>query len=109
MLAIDTELSSDRSLRDPFGRIRVSEPYTLFESKQLHDKQPLVYDEDITDGSGNADSSHVTADACVTMYVESGDTIIRQSFVALPYQPGKGQYALLTGVLGEQAAGVTSR
>lgn len=48
---------------DAFGRSRVSEPETLFDSKLLTDKLPLFWDESVTDVSGNATSTHSTANA----------------------------------------------
>lgn len=102
-------MQDDQSIRDAFGRVRVSNPFTLLDSKQLYDKQPLFFDEAITNTSGNASSTHSPINACTTMYVEPGDKVTRQSFMRLNYQPGKSQMALLTGVLGEPAIGVTSR
>lgn len=94
---------------DAFGRQRVSTPDTLFDSKLLHDKVPLLWDEQVTNVSGNATSTHVPADALVEMYVEAGDTVIRQSKMRQNYQPGKSQQVLCTGVLGAGADGVVSR
>lgn len=92
--------------QDAFGRHRVSQPETLFDSKQLYDKAPLVFDEDITNTSGNATSTW--GNATVTMHAEAGDTIVRQSKVRMNYQPGKSQFAALTGVL-PSGTGVTAR
>ena len=91
---------------DSFARARMSAPQTLFDSKQLHDKAPLWWDESIVNGSGNAASTHSTADAATTMHVESGDTIIRQTKQCWNYQPGKSQLVVFTGVLGAGGAGV---
>lgn len=98
---------------DIFHRLRVSQPETIFDSKQLFDKLPLFWDESITDNSGNATSTHSTSDASTTMHVESDgagsdDTIIRQTKTHWAYQPGKGQLVLMTGRLeeGGGAAGV---
>ena len=84
---------------DAFGRLRVSNPVTLFDSKHLHDKLPLVYDEAITNSSGNATSTHSTTDASVRMHVEGNDDITRQTFARFNYQPGKSQLAFFTFVL----------
>lgn len=109
----NTVASFDRNggLIDAFGRVRVSDPQTVFDSKQLHDKTPLFFDESITNGSGNATSTHSTTDASTTMYVESGDTIIRQTFQHFNYQPGKSQLMFLTGRIEESggATGVVAR
>lgn len=80
---------------DSFDRLRVSNPYTIFDSKQLHDKQPLFWDE-VTNGS--ASSTHNSINACVEMNVtaNSDDYIVRQTKQRFNYQPGKGQLILLT-------------
>ncbi|KKN29692.1 hypothetical protein LCGC14_0841390 [marine sediment metagenome] len=92
---------------DAFGRWRTSEQQTIAELKLLDDKQPVFWAEKITNASGNATSTH--SDASVTMHVESGDTIIRQTRQRWNYQPGKSQLCTYTGKLGLQPAGVTTR
>ena len=91
---------------DAFARQRVSQPVTLFDSKLLYDKSPLFWDESITNGSGNATSTW--GNSSVTMHVEAGDTIIRQSKQWMNYQPGKSQLISMTGVLAN-GSGVVSR
>lgn len=92
---------------DAFDRLRVSEPYTIFDSKQLYDKQPLFYDEDI---GGSATSVHSTTNASVTMTVTASatDYVIRQTKQRFNYQPGKGQMTLMTFQAVEET-GVTKR
>lgn len=90
-------LPEPQRLVDAFYRQRMSLPITLFDSKQLHDSAPLFWDESITNNSGNATSTHDTTNAETQLYVESGDTIIRQTFTHWNYQPGKSQLAVYTG------------
>lgn len=72
---------------DAFGRLRVSEPTTLFDSKQLFDSQPLFFDE-VTISGGS--SSHSISGACTHMSVSANDdAVIRQSKMRFNYQPGK--------------------
>lgn len=80
---------------DAFDRLRVSAPYTIFDSKQLHDKQPLFWDES-TGGSGS--STHNSVNAAVEMDVTASatDFVIRQTKQRFNYQPGKGQLAFMT-------------
>lgn len=80
---------------DPFGNLRVSEQFTLFDSKQLHDKQPLFWDEDI---GGSATSTHNSINACTEMRVtaNTNDYVIRQTKQRPNYQPGKGQKMFMT-------------
>ena len=94
---------------DAFARLRVSMPQTQFDSKQLHDKLPLFWDESITDTSGNATSVHSTVNAATTLHVETDDIIIRQTKTHWNYQPGKSQLVVMTGVLGVGGVGVIGR
>lgn len=92
---------------DPFDRLRVSTPFTLFDSKQLYDKNPLFWDEAI---GGSATSVHSTTNARTRMSVtaSSSDYVIRQTKQRFNYQPGKGQLILMT-FFNEQVAGLTKR
>jgi len=73
---------------DAFGRFRVSNIATLFDTKQLHDKLPLFYDEVIN--GGGASSTHSVTDAATTMTVsDNGEYVIRQSKQIMNYQPGE--------------------
>jgi hypothetical protein len=51
---------------DAFGRLRIAQPETLFDSKQLFDDAPLYFDDSETSGSGTG-SSHSTNKAATTM------------------------------------------
>lgn len=103
---IDIQIGNNVS-RDAYGRLRVSSPGTLFDSQLIHDKAPLFWDESIVDGSGNATSTHSTTHARVQMYVENGDTVHRQTYQRIPYQPGKSQLVLMTNVVYTGQTGVT--
>jgi hypothetical protein len=80
---------------DSFARLRVSNPETLFDSKQLHDSQPLFWD---TSVGGGASATHVPADACTRMEVTAadGDFVIRQTKQRFNYLPGKSSIAFMT-------------
>lgn len=92
---------------DAFARQRISEPFTIFDSKQLHDKQPLFWDESI---GGSATSTHTPADADVQMVVtaSASDFVIRQTKQRFNYQPGKSQLIFMT-FNSDQETGVTKR
>ena len=107
---LPVEATLSRGILDAFGRVRVSNPQTLFDSKLLFGKEALHWDEDITDTSGNAASTWTTADADVTMHAETDDTIVRQTFRRMPYQPGKSQLIFMTGILASATgSGITNR
>jgi len=43
---------------DAFARLRISSPETIFDSKQLGDKQPLFWDDQVISGDGVAPTSN---------------------------------------------------
>lgn len=84
---------------DGFGRLRISNPFTLFDSKLLHDKMPLLWDEATVSGSGFT-STHLINEAAVEIVSDGTEgKFVRQTFMRFNYQPGKAQSVLLTGVL----------
>jgi len=86
-------------VRDAFGRLRVSDPLTLFDSQLQYDEGPLAWN---TVTSGTASASHNANESSVTLTVGAGgSSVIRQSKQYMRYKPGKSQYVLLTGVFGE--------
>jgi hypothetical protein len=89
-----TNLNDSANL-DAFGRLRVSNPYTLLDAKHLHGKLPFVFDEAL---SGTATSTFSAGDSMVVMRTSSeNDFVIRQSRVHFNYQPGKSMLAMFTG------------
>ena len=84
---------------DAFGRIRMSEPYTLFDSQNRYIKDPQ-FDEALT-GSGT--TTFVANEGVVDMDVTtaSGDKVVRQTKRRFPYQPGKSLLVLATFVMDE--------
>lgn len=82
---------------DAFGRQRVSQPYTLFDSQNRYaaDNQFDVS----TTGTGT--TSFLTNEAAVKMEVTGAGvgSVIRQSYRSFPYQPGKGLLVLATFVM----------
>ncbi len=93
---------------DAFGRLRVSEPYTLFDSQNRYaaDNQFDVS----TTGTGS--TTFLSNEAAVKMEVTAGGvgSVIRQSYRSMPYQPGKGLLVLATFVMdSSQSLNLTQR
>jgi hypothetical protein len=100
---------ADSSSIDAFDRLRVSSQYTIFDSKQLFDKDPnkIRWDE-VINGVG-ATSTYSTNNAAVSMAVtNNNEYVIRQTKMCFNYQPGKSQLILMTGVMSKQT-NVTKR
>jgi hypothetical protein len=109
----------DSGSLDAFGRLRVSNPTTLFDSKQVFDdgdlaasveNQPLFYDNQETSGGGTSTAFNVnTADTTLSVSAETAGTRVRQTKMRFNYQPGKSQLIFLTFTMATQGAGVTQR
>jgi hypothetical protein len=93
---------------DAFGRLRVSQPYTLFDSQNRYaaDNQFDVS----TTGTGT--TSFLSNEAAVKMEVTGAGvgSVLRQSYRSFPYQPGKGLLVLATFVMdSSQSLNLTQR
>lgn len=79
---------------DAFGRIRVSQPFTLFDSQNRYAIDPQFS----TSTSGAGAATHLSNESSVNMAVNtaSGDEVVRQTFRVFPYQPGKSLLLLAT-------------
>ena len=82
---------------DAFGRLQVSEPYTLFDSQNRY----AADNQFSTSTTGTGTTSFLTNEAAVKMEVTSGGvgSVVRQSYRSMPYQPGKGLLVLATFVM----------
>lgn len=96
----------DTASVDAFGRLRISEPRTLFDSKQIFDNQPLFWDESLESGAGITSSHNVSeASTVITSTVSTAGVFTRQTFMRFNYQPGKSQQILITGILDRSGGG----
>lgn len=79
---------------DAFGRLRISHPYTLFDSQNRYASDSQFS----TSTSGSGAATYLSNEASVNMAVTtaSGDEVVRQSFRVFPYQPGKSLLLLAT-------------
>lgn len=91
---------------DAFGRARVSEPLTLFDSKQIFDNAPLFWDDQEVSGSGTSSTwSKDTASTTMAVAATTAGKRIRQTFMRFNYQPGKSQLIFMTVTLGLTGGG----
>lgn len=96
---------------DAFGRLRVSTPETIFDSKQLNDNQPLFWDDQ--EESGADTTSTFDADEASSVLGVAAATAgkrTRQTFQRFNYHPGKSHVVYMTGTLTKSGggAGITS-
>jgi hypothetical protein len=82
---------------DAFGRLRVSNPYTLFDSSNRYAIDNQFDTSTVTGGS----TTFLPNEAAVRMDVTtaSGAEVVRQSYRSMLYQPGKGLLVLATFVM----------
>lgn len=106
-LRVSLQEYGDTAAIDAFDRLRVSNPFTIFDSKQLYDKQPLFYDE-ITGGSATSTHSTTHARTRMTVTASASDYVIRQTKQRFNYQPGKSELFFVT-FYAPQETGCTKR
>jgi len=92
---------------DAFGRARMSQPYTLFDSQNRYQKND-DFSEALT-GSGTV--TYVANESTVELNTTtaSGDKVIRQTKRSFSYQPGKSLLTLNTFVMSEAQAELRMR
>jgi hypothetical protein len=101
---------SDSPNLDAFARLRTSAPQTIFDSKQIVDKQPLFWDDQLVSGSGGSSTfNNNQASTTLSIAANTACRRVRQTFRWFSYQPGKSQLIVLTGVLGAATTGVIKR
>ena len=112
--------AADSATVDAFGRLRVSAPLTIFDSKQCFDDPdlansaenfPLFFDNQEISGGGTTTTFDVNA-AKTTLAVgaSTAGRRIRQTKMRFNYLPGKSQLVLNTFVLSStNASGITRR
>lgn len=92
---------------DSFGRQRVSEPFTLFDSSHRYDDNDLWSSLTATGGTAVFNADQGLVDLNVT--AASGSQVIRETNKVFAYQPGKSLLVLNTFVMSPAKTGLTQR
>ena len=100
-------LTNDPMLADAFGRVRVSQPLTLFDSSHRFDDNGLWSTATATSGTAVFNSAQGLVDLTVT--AASGSSVVRETIKVFSYQPGKSLLVLNTFVMSSAKAGLTQR
>jgi len=82
---------------DAFGRLKISSPYTLFDSQNRYAVDNQFDTSTATGGTLTYLANEATASMNVTS--TSGSEVVRQTFRTMTYQPGKGLLVLATFVM----------
>lgn len=101
-------IAPSRPSSTAFGRLRVADPYNLFDTKLLYDDAPLLW---YFASSGGAFSQTYNATrASVTLFGPgAGGFGIRATNRKFNYEPGKSQLILMTFVMGATPTGCTKK
>lgn len=106
-IPVNSVTLKDSAAQDAFGRLRTSDPVTLFAAQFQYDLQPLMWESALT-ATGTA--THLPNESSVRMRVAaSGDKVIRQSRMYTRYRPGKSLLVALTTVVGTETENVRKR
>jgi hypothetical protein len=92
---------------DAFGRLRVSNPFTLFDSSHRFADNNLW----ATSTTGTAAATFSANEGLVNLTVgtASGDQVTRETIKVFSYQPGKSLLVMSTFVMGTAQAGLRQR
>ena len=92
---------------DPFGRLRVSNPLTLFDSQNRYQKDNQFSESTVNGASISYSLNESTV--LLSADTTAGSKAVRQSFRVMPYQPGKGLLFMGTFVMAAGQANLRQR
>lgn len=104
---LSSRLTASGTATDAFGRLRVSNPLTLFDSFHRYQDNGKF----VTSTSGTANTEYKVNESVVDMNVgtTSGDKCYRESRRVFAYQPGKSLLIMNTFVMNSQKANLRQR
>jgi hypothetical protein len=92
---------------DAFGRLRVSNPFTLFDSSHRYADNGLWSTSTATSGAATFNAAQGLIDLAVT--AASGSEVVRETTKVFSYQPGKSLLVLNTFVMNAAKTGLRQR
>lgn len=93
---VDGTLSLGNTNTDAFGRLRVSNPFTLFDSSFRYGDNTFKWNH-VTNGGAGASVSHLANESTMALTVtNNGNYVIRETKKVFSYQPGKSLLILNT-------------
>jgi hypothetical protein len=92
---------------DAFGRLRVTTPFTIFDSQARFAADNQYSYVTATGGSSTYNTNKSSVNLSVT--TTSGSTVLAQTFRVFPYQPGKGLLTLQTFTMEAAKSNLTQR
>lgn len=104
---LSDRLTPGGSLTDAFGRLRISTPFTMFDSQYRYGDNGKW--DTLTATNGTA--TYVASENIMALAVsnESGSKVVRETLRVMPYQPGKSLLILTSFCLGTLKPNVRQR
>ena len=108
VMMLNDRITACGSLTDAFGRLRVANPFTLFDSQHRY-KENEKFDTSITGATAN--TQYQVNESAINMNVgtASGDKVIRESKRVFAYQPGKSILIMNSFVMNTPKANLRQR
>lgn len=109
VVRLSDRLTPSGTATDAFGRLRISNPFTLFDSQnryQINDKFNTS-----NTGSANANTSYIIQQSAVDINVgtPATDSVLRETKRVFAYQPGKSLLIMNTFAMANAQANLTQR
>jgi hypothetical protein len=92
---------------DAFGRLRISEPYTLFDTQNRYYDHGQFATE--TNGTANVVYEASSSTYMLNVNTASGDSVFRETLKPFPYQPGKSLLILQSFCMNTPKANLRQR
>jgi len=107
-MTVQYTIPFDSPALDAFGRMRVSEPASIFDSQFQYDLQPLVW-ESITGAGGSVE--HLPNESAARLLTTGAPNSLStlQTYQYFRYQPQKSQMIAMTFSFGTPVSGVVKR
>jgi len=101
------QLTPSGAMTDAFGRLRISNPYTVFDSQHRYVDNGKWN----TSISNGGTATHVPIESAVNLTVTSAanSEVIRETHRVMPYQPGKSLLTMTTFAMAPPASGLRQR
>lgn len=107
VMMLDDGVTATGALVDAFGRLRISQPFTLFDSVNRYEKNDKFSELTANNGSVTYSSNESAVNLVVTNV--AGDSVIRESKRVFTYQPGKSLLVMNTFSMAEANTNLTQR
>lgn len=109
VVQLSDRISPSGTATDAFGRLRVSNPYTLFDSQnryQINDKFNTA-----NSGTANANTTYILQQSAVNLNIgtSASDIVRRETKKVFAYQPGKSLLVMNTFAMANAQANLTQR